>query len=142
MAVNNGIDVLSWTYNDPVVWHEFVLETAKLGRKHGLKNLYKSALYIEEKPLAELIEVIDIFRFTRIIPVIFARLATALVPLETLRLRRALLRQMRLTLSLLQGHPTKCKDGDARGTSEGGENCAYQQSDNRHAARHPAKEDA
>lgn len=60
-ALRHGIRVLSWTYNDPVVWHEFVLETARLGRAAGLKNLYKSAFYITEKAIDELIEVMDIF---------------------------------------------------------------------------------
>lgn len=61
LAITNNIKVISWTYNDPVVWHEFVLETSKLAKEHGLITLYKSAIYIEQKPLKELIEVIDIF---------------------------------------------------------------------------------
>lgn len=61
MALSNNINVISWTYNDPVVWHEFVVETSKLAKRHGIKTLYKSALYIEIEPLRELIEVIDIF---------------------------------------------------------------------------------
>lgn len=60
-ALKHNIRVLSWTYNDPVVWHEFVIETAKLARQHGLKNLYKSAFYISEKGIDELLEVMDIF---------------------------------------------------------------------------------
>ena len=61
VAIENNIDIISWTYNDPVVWQEFVVETSKLAKSKGLKTLYKSALYIERAPLAELIEVIDIF---------------------------------------------------------------------------------
>lgn len=61
LALVNNIEVISWTYNDPVVWHEFVLETSKLAKQNGLKTLYKSALYIELEPLKELIEVMDIF---------------------------------------------------------------------------------
>ncbi|GKX61142.1 AmmeMemoRadiSam system radical SAM enzyme [Leminorella grimontii] len=60
-ALKHNIRVLSWTYNDPVVWHEFVMETAKLGRERGLKNLYKSAFYISEKGIDELLGVMDIF---------------------------------------------------------------------------------
>jgi len=60
-ALRHGIGVLSWTYNDPVVWHEFVVDTARLGRRHGLKNLYKSAFYIGPRAIDELLEVIDIF---------------------------------------------------------------------------------
>lgn len=61
MAQKNNIEFLSWTYNDPVVWHEFILDTAKLAKKAGIKNIYKSALYIESEPLKELIEIMDIF---------------------------------------------------------------------------------
>lgn len=61
LAIKNDIDIISWTYNDPVVWHEFVIDTSILAKKNNIKTLYKSALYIETKPLAELIEVIDIF---------------------------------------------------------------------------------
>ncbi|NBX75852.1 MAG: AmmeMemoRadiSam system radical SAM enzyme [Proteobacteria bacterium] len=60
-ALNRGIGILSWTYNDPVVWHEFVCDTARLARQHGLLNLYKSAFYISPQAIDELHEVIDIF---------------------------------------------------------------------------------
>jgi pyruvate formate lyase activating enzyme len=60
-ALRHDIGILSWTYNDPVVWHEFVVDTARLGRKHGLKNLYKSAFYIGPRAVDELLDVIDIF---------------------------------------------------------------------------------
>jgi pyruvate formate lyase activating enzyme len=61
ICLKNGIKIISWTYNDPVVWHEFVLETSALAREHGLKTLYKSAFSIEEAPVEELIDCIDIF---------------------------------------------------------------------------------
>ncbi len=61
MALSNHIDIISWTYNDPVVWQEFVVETSILAKANGIKTLYKSALYIQREPLAELIECIDIF---------------------------------------------------------------------------------
>jgi pyruvate formate lyase activating enzyme len=61
LADANGIGVISWTYNDPVVWQEFVADTSRLARARGIKTLYKSALYIESAPLDELIEAVDIF---------------------------------------------------------------------------------
>lgn len=61
MCLENQIPVISWTYNDPVVWHEFVIETSKLAQQNGIKTLYKSAFYIEEEPVKELLECIDIF---------------------------------------------------------------------------------
>jgi pyruvate formate lyase activating enzyme len=61
LAKRNNIDIISWTYNDPVVWHEFVVETSRLAQSEGLKTLYKTALYINHKPLEELLDCIDIF---------------------------------------------------------------------------------
>jgi pyruvate formate lyase activating enzyme len=57
----NDIDVISWTYNDPVVWQEFVVATSRLAQQNGLLTVYKSAFYIEEEPVRELIDCIDVF---------------------------------------------------------------------------------
>lgn len=56
-----GIKVISWTYNDPVVWHEFVVETSRMAQREGIATLYKSAFYIETEAVDELIDCIDIF---------------------------------------------------------------------------------
>ena len=61
LALRHGIRCLSWTYNDPVVWHEFVRDTAMLARDKGMINLYKSAFYITEEAVDELIPYMDIF---------------------------------------------------------------------------------
>lgn len=61
LALNKGIHILSWTYNDPAVWQEFVVDTARLARRHGLLNLYKSAFYLTLDAVKELCEVMDIF---------------------------------------------------------------------------------
>jgi pyruvate formate lyase activating enzyme len=61
MALANNIKVLSWTYNDPAVWFEFVIDTAREARKHGLKNLFKSAFFLTKEAVGLLVDVIDIF---------------------------------------------------------------------------------
>jgi pyruvate formate lyase activating enzyme len=61
MAKTNNIEVLSWTYNDPAVWFEFVIDTAKEARKLGIKNLFKSAFFLTQDAVEELCKVIDIF---------------------------------------------------------------------------------
>jgi len=60
-AVRHGIRCISWTYNDPVVWHEFILDTAHLAKQAGLINQYKSAFYITSEAIDELLPYIDIF---------------------------------------------------------------------------------
>lgn len=61
IALRHGIRCLSWTYNDPVVWQEFVIDTAKLAQRAGLINLYKSAFYISEEAVDQLLPYMDIF---------------------------------------------------------------------------------
>lgn len=56
-----GKSVISFTYNDPVIWFEFVYETAKLAQQEGIKTLFKSAAFISSQAAEKLTEVIDIF---------------------------------------------------------------------------------
>ena len=50
---------LSYTYSEPLVWFEFVLETAELVREKGFKNVLVTNGHINEAPLKELIPDID-----------------------------------------------------------------------------------
>ncbi|GAB4310593.1 MAG: AmmeMemoRadiSam system radical SAM enzyme [Bacteroidales bacterium] len=52
---------IAYTYNEPTVWYEFMLDTAKLAREKGLKNVVVSNGYINPEPLRELIQYIDAF---------------------------------------------------------------------------------
>ncbi len=61
MAVKNNIKILSWTYNDPAVWYEFVIDTAKKAKEYGIKSLFKSAYYLSEEAVKNIIDVCDIF---------------------------------------------------------------------------------
>jgi len=56
-----GINVLSFTYNDPVIWFEFLYETALLARRKGIATLFKSAAFVSADVAQALTEVIDIF---------------------------------------------------------------------------------
>ena len=60
-ALSKGVGIISWTYNDPVVWHEFVCDTSRLAKAKGLLTLYKSAFSIDPRAVEELHDVIDIF---------------------------------------------------------------------------------
>lgn len=54
----NSIGV-AFTYNEPSVWFEYVLETARLLKAKGQKVVLVSNGHIEAEPLAELLEVVD-----------------------------------------------------------------------------------
>ncbi len=50
---------LAYTYNEPLIWYEFVYDTARLLHEHGYRNVLVTNGYIETKPLLELLPFID-----------------------------------------------------------------------------------
>jgi pyruvate formate lyase activating enzyme len=50
-ALRTGCKSIAYTYSEPMVFYEYVLETAKLGKEHGLKNVLVSCGYINPEPL-------------------------------------------------------------------------------------------
>ncbi|HRS54077.1 MAG TPA: radical SAM protein, partial [Bacteroidales bacterium] len=52
---------IAYTYNEPIIWYEFVLDTAKLANKKGLKNVMVTNGFINQKPLKDLLKYIDAF---------------------------------------------------------------------------------
>ncbi|MDD3626194.1 MAG: AmmeMemoRadiSam system radical SAM enzyme [bacterium] len=58
-AIREDSFAIAYTYSEPMVWFEYVLESAKLAREKGLKNILVTNGYINQEPLMELIPVID-----------------------------------------------------------------------------------
>lgn len=54
----NNIGV-AYTYSEPLVWYEFVLETARAVKAAGYKNVLVTNGFIQEDPLADLLPYID-----------------------------------------------------------------------------------
>ncbi len=50
---------IAYTYNEPLVWYEFVLDTAKKAKENGLANVLVTNGFIEEQPLIELLPYIS-----------------------------------------------------------------------------------
>ncbi|OFX20671.1 MAG: AmmeMemoRadiSam system radical SAM enzyme [Bacteroidetes bacterium GWA2_31_9b] len=50
---------ISYTYSEPIVFYEYVFDSAKIAKQNGIKNVLVSAGYINEKPLRDLIPYID-----------------------------------------------------------------------------------
>ena len=46
---------IAYTYNEPFIWYEFVLETAKLAKEKGLENVLVTNGYVNPKPLEEML---------------------------------------------------------------------------------------
>jgi pyruvate formate lyase activating enzyme len=58
-AKDSGAASISFTYSEPSVWFEYMLDIAKLGRKQGLKNVLVTSGYINPKPFEELCGYLD-----------------------------------------------------------------------------------
>jgi len=50
---------VAYTYNEPFVWYEFVLDTARLCKAVGLKNVLVTNGFLNSEPLEELLPFID-----------------------------------------------------------------------------------
>jgi pyruvate formate lyase activating enzyme len=58
-AKASGSASIAYTYNEPTIFYEYMLETAKLARAQGLKNVMHSNGYINEEPLRNLAKYLD-----------------------------------------------------------------------------------
>ncbi|NLW09327.1 MAG: AmmeMemoRadiSam system radical SAM enzyme [Firmicutes bacterium] len=50
---------LAYTYSEPLIWYEYVYDTARLAREKGLKNVLVTNGYLNPEPLRELLPFID-----------------------------------------------------------------------------------
>jgi pyruvate formate lyase activating enzyme len=50
---------IAYTYTEPLIWYEYVLDTAKIARENNLANVLVTNGYIHEEPLKELLPYID-----------------------------------------------------------------------------------
>ncbi|MFN3550513.1 MAG: AmmeMemoRadiSam system radical SAM enzyme, partial [Endomicrobiia bacterium] len=62
MATDSGSQSISYTYTEPVIFYEYMLDIAKEAKKYNLKNVMVTSGYINLEPLDELVKYIDVFR--------------------------------------------------------------------------------
>jgi pyruvate formate lyase activating enzyme len=58
-AEKSGAPVIAFTYNEPTVWYEYMLDIAKIAREKGLRTVMVSNGYINPEPLKELLPHLD-----------------------------------------------------------------------------------
>jgi pyruvate formate lyase activating enzyme len=58
-ALKGNSSSIAYTYSEPVVFYEYMLDCAKAGRKKGVKNVMVSAGFIQPDPLVELCKELD-----------------------------------------------------------------------------------
>jgi len=59
LTSSSGSASIAYTYTEPTIFYEYMLDTAKLARKRGILNVMHSAGFINEKPLRELCKYMD-----------------------------------------------------------------------------------
>ncbi len=59
LAQKKDVVGIAYTYSEPLIWYEFVLECSRLAHKNNLKNVLVTNGYINQKPLKELLPFID-----------------------------------------------------------------------------------
>jgi pyruvate formate lyase activating enzyme len=58
-VIESGSSTIAYTYSEPTIFYEYMLETAKLARAAGIKNIMHSSGYINEEPLKALAKYLD-----------------------------------------------------------------------------------
>lgn len=61
-AIKNNCHSIAYTYAEPIVFYEYVLDTAKLAKEKGLKNVLVSAGYVNPEPLRKLAPYFDVIK--------------------------------------------------------------------------------
>lgn len=58
-AKQNGCKSVAFTYNDPIIFYEYALETARLCRQEGIKTIAVTSGYINKEPAKEFFKLMD-----------------------------------------------------------------------------------
>lgn len=58
-AIESQAKIIAYTYSEPTVFYEFMIDTAKIAREKGLKNVVVTSGYINPEPLRELCKYVD-----------------------------------------------------------------------------------
>jgi pyruvate formate lyase activating enzyme len=59
LAVKNGSDGIAYTYSEPMIWFEYVMDCAAFARSKGLYNVMVTNGFINREPLDDLLGCID-----------------------------------------------------------------------------------
>jgi pyruvate formate lyase activating enzyme len=59
LALSSNCSGIAFTYNEPTIWYEYSLDTARLAKQQNLYTVYVTNGYIQEQPLREIAPVLD-----------------------------------------------------------------------------------
>jgi pyruvate formate lyase activating enzyme len=58
-CLKNQCESIAYTYSEPLTYYEYTIDTSKIAREKGIRNMIVSAGYINEEPLRNLCKYID-----------------------------------------------------------------------------------
>ena len=61
LALKHNSVGIAYTYTEPLIWYEYIIDTAKKAQEKNLKNVLVTNGYICEKPLIQILPFIDAF---------------------------------------------------------------------------------
>jgi len=59
LCLNHGLEMVAFTYTEPITWFEFVLDSSKFLKEKGIKTVMVTNGFINEKPLKALLPYLD-----------------------------------------------------------------------------------
>lgn len=59
LAIKSGSKSIAYTYSEPIVFFEYIIDTAKIAKKRGLKNIVVTAGFINPEPLKYMLNYVD-----------------------------------------------------------------------------------
>lgn len=59
LAIENRIPSISYTYNEPIIYYEYMLDISKMAKENSLKNIIVTNGYINKEPLEEILKYTD-----------------------------------------------------------------------------------
>lgn len=59
ITLAQNIPSIAYTYSEPIIYYEYVKDTARIAKEKGIKNALVTAGFINEKPLRELLKFVD-----------------------------------------------------------------------------------
>ncbi len=61
-ALDKKVQGIAFTFNEPVVWSEFIIDTGRLAKERHLYIMMNTNGYVETGPLKDLLESVDVFK--------------------------------------------------------------------------------
>ena len=116
LAKKYNCNSIAYTYSEPIIFYEYVMDVAKLAKKNGLKNVMVSAGYINPEPLRKIAPYFDVVkvdlkgfnkRFYR--DVVGGRLEYVLETLKELKKQNVLTEIVNLVVPGLNDDPDEIK---------------------------------